>query len=127
MCLWTVAECVCVCKPAEGSWGWGSEVGNQGQEELTRERSLKRDALNPGFSARVRRCPSSAQTVTKLEEAAEPWLLPRMRASGPAAVLASISPASRTQLRITHRLLPLGRLSQGRKKIRRKSLPQSRA
>lgn len=45
--LRTVAECVCVCKPAEGSWGWGSEVGNQGQEELTRERSLKRDAVNP--------------------------------------------------------------------------------
>jgi hypothetical protein len=71
-------------------------------------------------------CPT-AQTAKKLEEAIEPRPLPGRRASLRAAVLESFSPASRAQLRIAHRPLPLGRLSRGRKRIPWEQLPQPRA
>lgn len=72
-------------------------------------------------------CPASAQTAKKLEEAIEPRSVPGRRASLRAAVLESFSPASRAQLRIAHRPLPLGRLSRGRKRIPWQQLPQPRA
>lgn len=113
--LSTVAECVCVCKQADGSWGWGSVVGNQGQEELAQERSEK--GMPRTVSAWTRECPALAQLAKKPGKAIEPLPLPGRRASLRAAVLESCSPANRTQLRIAHRSLPFRRLSRGRKRI----------
>lgn len=78
-------------------------------------------------SSCTRGCPVSAQIAKKPEEAIEQPPLPGRRASLRAAVLESCSPASRTQLRIAHRPLPLGRLSRGRKKIQKELALQPRA